>query len=177
MKDDTPLPRPLTLELERASKRPDEAIRWMRALLDATDAGDDDAAYRAALKAKQAAPRSITVRRMLGTVAFALQKWHEAAQELLAHRRLTGDRRHDPIIAECYRRLDRPGRAIEFLADLRRDEVDQGTWVRVQIAKARAFADSGKGEVATSLLESLRMQKPYGDAEREAIELLAELRG
>jgi len=172
----TPLPRALDTELERTSKRPDEARRWARALLDAREAGDDAAAYRAALRAKQAAPRSTRVRQMLGGAAFALGKWHEAAQELLAYRRLTDDRSVDPTIAECYRREQRPGRALEFLADLRRADVAPATWVRAQTVKARALADNGRAEVATSVLESLRIVTPAGEADREALALLAELR-
>lgn len=170
------VPRALQRELERTSRRPDEATRWAQRFVEARAAGDLDAAYDAALRVKQAAPRSTTIREALGLIAFDRGHWREAAAELLALRRLTGKRRYDPVIAECYRREGRPGRALEFLADLPRAAVGRNTWVRAQTVKARALADSGRPTVGVSLLESLRIEQPEGPADEEALAVLAELR-
>jgi len=170
------IPRALLRELERTARRPEEALRWAATLQAARDAGDLDAAYDAARKVKQAAPRSTSIREVLGLIAFDRGDWHEAAAELLALRRLTGKRRYDPVIAECYRREGRASRALEFLADLPRSSVGRATWVRAQTVKARALADNGRPRVGVSVLESLRIAEPKGPAEEEALALLDELR-
>lgn len=170
------LPRALATELERSARRPEEARRWAERMVAAQQADDQAEIYRTAIRAKQAAPRSPRIREALGLAAFSMGKWREAAQELLAYRRLTGHYRHDPTIAECYRREGRPGRSLEFLSSLRRTDVDAPTWVRAQTVKARALADNGRPDVATSVLESLRIERPQGPAEEEALAVLDELR-
>src|SRR5438105_2506836 len=104
------LPRPLAEELARTA-RPGaaaDAQRWMTRYRAARARNDVDEAYRAAVRAKQSSPRSPSVREAVGLVACDREKWHEAVQELLANRRLSGDQRHDAIIGECYLRLGRP---------------------------------------------------------------------
>ena len=116
--------------------------------------GRREAAYRAALRAKEVASRSPSVRKFIGVSAWHMGRWHEAAQELLAYRRFSGDRSLDPAIAECYRRLGRPQRAKDFLADLDPAEVAAPVWADAQVVRARSFADGGNWEMGRDLLES-----------------------
>ena len=70
-----------------------------------------DQRYAAALpelrKAKNLAPRSSTVREMLGLSAYHTGAWEEALRELRTFRRLTGDLIHMPIEMDCLRALGR----------------------------------------------------------------------
>ena len=70
-----------------------------------------DERYGAALpelrKAKTLAPRSSTVREMLGLSAYHTGNWEEALQELRTFRRLTGDLIHMPIEMDSLRALGR----------------------------------------------------------------------
>ncbi|MGH8915662.1 MAG: tetratricopeptide repeat protein [Acidimicrobiia bacterium] len=70
-----------------------------------------DERYAAALpelrKAKTLAPRSSTVREMLGLSAYHTGNWEEALRELRTFRRLTGDLIHMPIEMDSLRALGR----------------------------------------------------------------------
>ena len=70
------------------------------------------------------------VREQLGLLAFDLEDLHEATQELMTYRRLTGDHRHDPTIAECYRRQGKPARALVSFAASRRVIAATSHWDR-----------------------------------------------
>jgi thioredoxin-like negative regulator of GroEL len=71
-----------------------------------------DERYSAALpelrKAKTLAPRSSTVREMLGLSAYHTRQWEEALRELRTFRRITGDVIHMPVEMDCLRALGRP---------------------------------------------------------------------
>ncbi|MFA5889422.1 MAG: hypothetical protein WDA27_00475 [Actinomycetota bacterium] len=156
IKDSERLPRALELELQRAAKpgRGADAVAWMTKARRAEAEGRREAAYRAACRVKEMAPRSSSVRRVIGVAAWHTDRWHEASQELLAYRRFTGDCSFDPAIAECYRRLGRPERARDFLAPLKPEDVSAPVWADAQVVRARSFADVGRAEVGRDLLES-----------------------
>ena len=59
-------------------------------------------------KAKKLAPRSATIRELLGLAAYRSGYWEEALRELRTFRRLTGDMIHTPVELDCLRALDRP---------------------------------------------------------------------
>lgn len=156
------LPRALRGEVERAARRglEEEALRWTARAVQARAAGRHADAYRAAVRAKQAAARSPSIREVLGLSAHAMGRWHEAAQELLAFRRLTGRRRHDPAIADAYLREGRPDRALAFLEDLRPGDVSAGAWADALAVRARAFAAKGMADVGLGLLRAARLRDP-----------------
>jgi len=131
----------------------EDARKAAEQLVAARDAGDPGRARRAAIKAKLAAPRSGWVREQLGLLAFDLNELHEATQELLAYRRLTGDHRHDPTIAESYRRQGKAARALDLIAELKRSDVPTRVWVDAQIVRARALADTRRIDAALVMLK------------------------
>ena len=133
--------------------RSEEARKAAEQLAKAREAGDLTKARRAAIKAKLAAPRSAWVREQLGLLAFETDQLHDATQELLTYRRLTGDHRHDATIAESYRRQGKPARALDLIAELRRTDVSKHVWVDAQIARARALADTDRRPAAEVLLK------------------------
>ncbi len=67
--------------------------------------------YGAALpdlrNAKNLAPRSSTVRELLGLASYQTEKWEDALRELRTFRRITGDMMHMPIEMDCLRALGR----------------------------------------------------------------------
>ena len=131
----------------------DDARKAAEQFLKARDAGDLARARAAAIKAKLAAPRSAWVREQLGLLAFETDQLHEATQELLTYRRLTGDHRHDPTIAESYRRQGKPARALDLMGELKRADVSKRVWIDAQIARARALADTDRRQAAEVLLK------------------------
>src|SRR5438132_5698754 len=127
----TALPKRLSDAIAHSARpgKGDDARKAAEQLVKARDAGDLKGARRAGIKAKIVAPRSAWVRENLGLLAFELGDLHEAAQELLAYRRFTGDHRHDAVLAECYRRQGKPTRALDLLAEVKRSDVSTKAWV------------------------------------------------
>src|SRR5437899_6280673 len=115
----------------------DDARKAAEQVVKAREAGNLVDARRAAIKAKLVAPRSAWVREQLGLLAFELEDLHEATQELMAYRRFTGDHRHDPTIAECYRRQGKPARALDLLAEMKRHDLATKTLVDAQLPRDR----------------------------------------
>jgi len=131
----------------------EDARKAAEQLAKARDEGNLKDARRAGIKAKLVAPRSAWVREQLGLLAFELGDLHEATQELMTYRRLTGDHRHDAVIAECYRREGKPARALDLLAEVKRSEIPTKTWIDMQLARALALADTGRADTAFTLLK------------------------
>lgn len=64
-------------------------------------------------KAKELAPRSATIREMLGLSAYQLEQWQEALRELRTYRRLTGSTDHMAIEIDCQRAMGADAMAID----------------------------------------------------------------
>ena len=105
------LPKWVRDEIQRTTpkERREPALRHLSKAL-----GDyADERYAASLpdlrKAKELAPRSSTVRELLGLAAYNTEGWDEALRELRTFRRITGDVIHMPVEMDCLRALGRPG--------------------------------------------------------------------
>ena len=132
----------------------------MEAFSEARAAGRVADAYTSAKLAKDSAPRAPSVREAIGLAAYDDGRWHESAQELLAHRRLAGAHANDAMIADCFRRLGEPHRALEFLAPLGIADVGTAIWCAAQIVRGDALADLGRTDTALAILESARRKAP-----------------
>jgi len=132
-----PLPKAIVEELASTAARPMDA-RWFTAkALEALGAGDAREAFELATSAKQAANRSPTVREIRGVAAYLTGDFKEALSELQAFRRLTNSVVHDARIADCYRGLGRPLRAVEFL------DQHAATGPVAALVRAGALQDAG----------------------------------
>jgi len=115
--------------------------------------------------AKYRAGRSAVVREASGIVLYRLGQFSEALQDLRAAKRMSGDVRLVPLIADCERGLGKPAKALETikLVDLAR--VDPDTRVELLIVAAGARADMGKPEAAVLTLQGSDLTKlPPGTA-------------
>lgn len=138
-------------ELEALGPRNrDAALRHLAAaglLLD----DDPEGAYQHAFAARALAARAPSVREAVGVTAYRSGRWAEAARELRAYGRLTGDGEHLPLIADCERAQGRPERAIEIAANPDTQRVSRATQVELRIVASGARRD--RGEYAAALLE------------------------
>lgn len=152
--DDSGLPLWLARELERTARdEPEKAKRAMAKALAAVTEGNDTVARAQLLKVRELAPRSPVMREALGLLYYRAGEWHPAAQELLAFRRFSGKHDQDPKVAECYRKLGRPQRSLDLLKETPLDQVKEQVRIEAEIAKARAYEDLGRPEVAKASLE------------------------
>jgi tetratricopeptide (TPR) repeat protein len=119
----------------------------------AFDEQDYERATQPLLEAKTKAPRSVYVRELLGLAYYHLGKWREAARELAAYRRMSDRRDRDPEYADCERALGRPEKAVEILADITAQDVDESVLTEGLIVAAGALSDLERHEEAVDTLE------------------------
>jgi len=108
--------------------------------------------------ARARASRVGVVRETAGIAAYNAGEWQEAATELRAARRITGNPSLLPLIADCERGLGRPERAVEIA---RGDEVrffKHKTANEMRIVEAGARIDLGEPEkaIVTLQMENLK---------------------
>lgn len=147
-------------------------------LICAGDALDSDPrlALEHARAARRRAARIGAVREANGVAAYRAGVWAEALTELRAARRISGDPRTLPLIADCERALDRPKQALRALSDPDAARLDPETRAELLIVVAGARRDLGQIDAALSVLSrggldrehprpgSARLWYAYGDA-------------
>jgi len=107
---------------------------------------DFGGAKEMAVEAKNVASRAPKVRELLGLCHYRLEEWQEALKELLTYRRLTGALDENHVIADCYRALGRPERALEVCNEVTADALAPEVWTELNIVAAQAHADEGEIE-------------------------------
>jgi tetratricopeptide (TPR) repeat protein len=102
--------------------------------------------------ARGRASRLAVVREAVGVAAYHAQEWSEALTELRTARRISGDPRNLPLIADCERALGRPGQAIRMLSDPDVAKLDPETRAELLIVVAGARRDGGQPDAALAVL-------------------------
>jgi tetratricopeptide (TPR) repeat protein len=153
------LPRDVVNELNRVArsgKGPQAAARLERSV-QLLERGDARGAVAEAEKAKAFAPRSTTVREVLGMALYRQQRWREALSELQAYRRLSGRADQNHLIADAERALGRPERAVPLAEEaLAGRGVPIDAKAEAVIVAASALADMGRFDQALGLLRRIR---------------------
>jgi tetratricopeptide (TPR) repeat protein len=123
----------------------------------AFDAGDYDEAIRLGEQAKHIALRAPTVRELLGLAYYRGGRYAQAARELSAFRRISGSAEQNPVLADCYRALARPARAVELCDEVDARSVAVATLFESHIVAAGALAEMGRLDEAIRRLEALEL--------------------
>ena len=150
-----------TVKELRATARPGKAEILVKVFADAVAAfaaEDYGEATRLGEQAKHIALRSIAAREFLGLAYYRAGRWSEAARELSAFRRLAGSTDQNPVIADCYRAMHKPGKAIEYCDEVTPGRVDEGVYYEAQIVAAGALADLRRMDEAIARLEALDLR-------------------
>lgn len=148
---DSELPRWVKEEITRSTtkERRDPALLELEEGLEEFSSERYGAAASRLRKAKELAPRSATVREILGLSAYYIEEWEEALREIRTFRRLTGDPGHMAIEMDCLRALERP------------QEVDK-TWERFEeIGGSRDADDEVRVVYASHLLDQGRIMDAW----------------
>ncbi len=155
----------LTAEL-RATARPGKGDILVKVFADAVAAfaaGDIDEAIRLGEQSKHIALRSIPAREFLGLVYYQAGRWQEAARELAAFRRMSGSDEQNPVIADCYRALGKPDKAVELCDQMIAGDVEPAAFYEGAIVAAGALADQGRIDEGIARLQSLDLKPPGAD--------------
>jgi tetratricopeptide (TPR) repeat protein len=130
-----------------------DAVRALVArAMRAYERGDFAEALGPALQAKGMAPRSASVRELLGLVHYKIGRWRDASRELAAYARMSGRREHDHLRADVERALGRPEHALEILHGLKASDVGDELVVEGLIVAAGALEDLGRHDEAVGVL-------------------------
>jgi Flp pilus assembly protein TadD len=117
--------------------------------------GDPTRAEREATKLKALAPRSPVARELLGLALYQQERFREAIRELQAYRRMSGRRDQNHVIADSYRALGAPERAVAEARDALAAPVDEDVRAECAIVAGAALADLGRFEEALTVLRSV----------------------
>ncbi|MGN6606594.1 MAG: hypothetical protein ACTHMS_06245 [Jatrophihabitans sp.] len=125
-----------------------------RHLVAAGDALDDDPelALRHARAARARGARLAVVREAVGIAAYHAGEWSEALSELRTARRISGDPRNLPLIADSERALGRSAAALKYLTDPDVRRLDIESRIELLIVAAGARRDLGQTEAALAVL-------------------------
>ncbi|CCG03354.1 hypothetical protein [Blastococcus saxobsidens] len=125
---------------------------------------DPETALVHARAARDRASRLAVVREAVGVAAYHAGDFAEAAREIRAYRRMSGDDGYRAVLADCERALGRPEVALRLVAEALADGVDAEEVVELRMVEAGARSDLGEDAAARLVLESALGGRP--DSER-----------
>jgi tetratricopeptide (TPR) repeat protein len=140
---------------------------------------DPPRALQHARFARARASRVAVTREGVGLAAYHAGEWAEALAELRAARRISGDPRNLPVMADVERALGRPQQALRALRDRDVERLDAEAKAELLIVVAGAYRDLGNPQAALSILvrggldrsrpqpSSMRLWYSYADTLRE----------
>ena len=158
------LPRALADEIRRTAKpgHIDEALSRASRAVALLSRGDAAQAFREAERAKAAAPRSGAVREILALGYYGAERWRDALREAQAYRRITGRKDQNHIIADSYRALGSPDKAVPVAEEALRAPIPEESRAEAAIVAASALADMGRFDQALAMLKRFPSRPEVG---------------
>lgn len=144
-----------------ATARPGKGEILVKVFADAAASymeGDYAEAIRLGEQAKHIALRSANARELLGLAYYRTGKWSEAAKELTTFRRISGSTEQNPVIADAYRAMGKPDKALEIVREMDRKALDDAVYYEGAIVGAGALADMERLDDAITLLKRLDLR-------------------
>jgi tetratricopeptide (TPR) repeat protein len=134
--------------------RAEQSVQLFEKAVRELEQGEPDRAVEAAKRAKGMAPRSGAVREILGIALYRAGRYREALRELQAYRRVTGRADQNHLIADSYRALGEPEKAIEPAMEALRAEIPEEARAEAAIVAGSVLADLGRFTEALGILRS-----------------------
>ncbi len=125
---------------------------------------DPDAALAHARAARDRASRVAVVREAVGVAAYHAGDYAEAARELRAYRRMSGDHTYRAVLADCERALGRPEVALRLVAEALTEAPDEEELAELRLVEAGARRDLGEHAAARLVLEAALGGRPAPDS-------------
>jgi hypothetical protein len=114
---------------------------------------DPATALEHARAARDRASRIAAVREAVGVTAYHAEDYAEAARELRAYRRMSGDESYRAVLADCERALGRPEVALRLVAEALAAAPDAAEQAELRLVEAGARRDLGELAAARLVLE------------------------
>ena len=130
----------------------------------AFQADDFDEAIKLGDQAKHMALRAVSIREFLGLAYYHQGRWQESARELSTFRRISGTAEQNPVLADSYRAMGKPEKALEYVDEIVRGNVPDAVYFEGAIVGAGALADMDRLDDAIGRLETLDLQPKVAEA-------------
>ncbi len=114
--------------------------------------------------ARDRASRVAVVREAVGVAAYHAGDYAEAARELRAYRRMSGDPGYRAVLADCERALGRPEVSLRLVREALAEGPDAEEVVELRLVEAGARQDLGELSAARLVLEGALGGSPRPDA-------------
>jgi tetratricopeptide (TPR) repeat protein len=159
-----PLPRDVVDDVRQTAHQAQaqEALGHLERAVELLGRGDPRQAAKEARKAKDAAPRSGAVREVLALALYGSEDWRDALREMQAYRRLTGRQDENHIVADCYRALGSPDKAVPLAEQALRAPISGDVKAEAVIVGASALGDMGRYDEGLALLRRLSNRADVG---------------
>ncbi|WP_448619579.1 tetratricopeptide repeat protein [Geodermatophilus sp. URMC 65] len=114
--------------------------------------------------ARDRASRIAIVREAVGVAAYHAGDYAEAARELRAYRRMSGDPGYRAVLADCERALGRPEVALRLVREALAERPDAEEAVELRLVEAGVRQDLGELPAARLVLEGVLGGSPRPDS-------------
>jgi tetratricopeptide (TPR) repeat protein len=121
---------------------------------------DPELALQHARAARDRASRIAVVREAVGVAAYHASDFAEAARELRAYRRMSGDESYRAVLADCERALGRPDNALRLVQDALAANPEPDEIVELRLVEAGARHDLDELPAALLVLEAALGGRP-----------------
>jgi tetratricopeptide (TPR) repeat protein len=121
---------------------------------------DPELALAHARAARDRASRLAPVREAVGVAAYHAEDYAEAARELRAYARMSGDDSYRAVLADCERALGRPENALRLVNEALDAGPDAEELVELRLVEAGARQDLGEEAAAALVLEAALGGRP-----------------
>lgn len=121
---------------------------------------DPELALAHARAARDRASRVAVVREAVGVAAYHAGDFAEAARELRAYLRMSGDHGYRAVLADCERALGRPDVALRLVAEALAESPDADEIAELRLVEAGARRDLGENAAARLVLEGALGGRP-----------------
>jgi tetratricopeptide (TPR) repeat protein len=125
---------------------------------------DPEASLAHARAARDRASRVAAVREAVGVAAYYAGDYAEAAREIRAYRRMSGDTAYRAVLADCERAQGRPDVALRLVAEALAESPDPEETVELRIVEAGARLDLDEAPAARLVLEGALGGRPDPDS-------------
>jgi tetratricopeptide (TPR) repeat protein len=121
---------------------------------------DPEASLAHARAARDRASRVAAVREAVGVAAYYAGDYAEAAREIRAYRRMSGDTAYRAVLADCERAQGRPDVALRLVSEALAENPDAEETVELRIVEAGARLDLDEAAAARLVLEGALGGRP-----------------
>jgi hypothetical protein len=124
---------------------------------------DPETALAHARAARDRASRIAVVREAVGVAAYHAGDYAEAARELRAYRRMSGDPGYRAVLADCERALGRPEVALRLVGEALGETTDPDEVAELRLVESGVRRDLGEIAAARLVLEAALGGRPTPD--------------